>query len=58
LGQIAGPKSEEVQWNKAEFVSSLIRSSVYLGVLLDALGSMSVVDWVAVEDMAGLVLVE
>lgn len=56
LGQIAGPKSERGQWNAAEFVPSLIRSSVHLGVLPDGMGSMSTVDWVSTEDMAGLIL--
>lgn len=56
LGQIAGPKTAQGQWNAAEFVPSLIKSSVYLGVLPASLGAMSDVDWVGVEDMAGLIL--
>lgn len=56
LGQIAGPKSAKGLWNPHEFVPSLIKSSVYLGALPDGLGSMNVVDWVPLEDMAGLIL--
>ncbi|OIW26213.1 acetyl-CoA synthetase-like protein [Coniochaeta ligniaria NRRL 30616] len=56
LGQIAGPKSAEGDWNPHEFLPSLIKSSVYLGALPDGLGSMNVVDWTPSEDMAGLIL--
>ncbi|KAH8903924.1 putative NRPS-like enzyme [Coniochaeta sp. PMI_546] len=56
LGQIAGPKSSEGQWSPQEFVPSLVKSSVHLGVLPGGMGSMNVVDWIPVEDMAGLIL--
>ncbi|KAB5533376.1 hypothetical protein GE09DRAFT_1250624 [Coniochaeta sp. 2T2.1] len=56
LGQIGGPKSAEGYWNAAEYISSLIKSSVYLGILPDSLGSINAVDWMPVEDMASLIL--
>jgi thioester reductase-like protein len=56
VGQIAGPKQKEGMWNPQEFLPSLIASSVYLGILPDSLGPFQVVDWIPVEDVAGLIL--
>lgn len=56
VGQIAGPRSKAGMWNRFEMLPSLIASSVHMGILPDTLGAMDVIDWVPVEDMAGLVL--
>ncbi|KAK7419746.1 hypothetical protein QQX98_003118 [Neonectria punicea] len=56
LGQIAGPKSSEGEWNRHEFIPSLIASSVHLGILPNHLGLSQVVDWIPVEDVATLIL--
>lgn len=56
VGQIAGPRGVKGKWNPQEFLPSLIASSVYLGVLPGDLGVQDVVDWMAIEDVAGLVL--
>lgn len=56
VGQIGGPRGKLGVWNKQEFIPSLIASSVHLGVLPDSIGPIDVVDWVPVEDIAGLVL--
>ncbi|OBT65192.1 NRPS-like protein [Pseudogymnoascus sp. 23342-1-I1] len=56
VGQIAGPRSAKGKWNPQEFMPSLIKSSVYLGVLPQELGPLEVVDWMPIEDVAGLIL--
>jgi thioester reductase-like protein len=60
VGQIAGPRAGgregAAAWKEEEFLPSLVRSSVYLGVLPRDMGSNSVVDWVAVEDVADVLL--
>jgi len=56
LGQIAGPRGPRGEWNRGEFLPSLVRSSVFLGKIPRSLGAMDMVDWVPVEDMAGVVL--
>lgn len=57
VGQIAGPRSNKMgRWNPQEFLPSLIASSVYLGMLPDSLGAADIVDWMAIEDVAGLIL--
>ncbi|KFY47376.1 hypothetical protein V494_00016 [Pseudogymnoascus sp. VKM F-4513 (FW-928)] len=56
VGQIAGPHSAKGKWNPQEFMPSLIKSSVYLGVLPQELGPHEVVDWIPIEDVAGLIL--
>lgn len=56
VGQIGGPRGKMGMWNKQEFIPSLIASSVHLGVLPDSVGPIDVVDWVPVEDIAGLLL--
>ncbi|KAF3069989.1 Iterative polyketide synthase CazM [Trichoderma lentiforme] len=56
VGQIAGPKEGNGIWNPQEFVPSLIASSLYLGVLPQRLGIYQNVDWVATEDVAGILI--
>ncbi|KAL6853214.1 NRPS-like enzyme [Trichoderma novae-zelandiae] len=56
VGQIAGPKKGTGIWNPQELVPSLIASSLYLGVLPQSLGIYQNVDWVATEDVSGILL--
>ncbi|UKZ82971.1 putative NRPS-like protein biosynthetic cluster [Trichoderma virens FT-333] len=56
VGQIAGPKKGNGVWNSQEFVPSLVASSLYLGVLPQSLGIYQNVDWVATEDVAGILI--
>ncbi|KAL7941402.1 NRPS-like enzyme [Trichoderma barbatum] len=56
VGQIAGPKNGNGIWNPQEFVPSLIASSLYLGVIPQSLGICQNVDWVATEDVAGILI--
>ncbi|TWU74321.1 putative secondary metabolism biosynthetic enzyme [Metarhizium rileyi] len=56
VGQIAGAHGEKGQWNPQEFLPSLVASSVHLSILPGDLGPQDVVDWVPIEDVAGLVL--
>ncbi|KAK7417869.1 hypothetical protein QQX98_004344 [Neonectria punicea] len=56
VGQIAGPRSRQGVWNRQEYLPSLIASSLHLGVLPQSLGVQETVDWLPVEDVAGLIL--
>lgn len=56
VGQIGGPRAEKGMWNPQEFIPSLIASSVALGVLPDTCGPGNTVNWMPVEDVAGLIL--
>lgn len=56
VGQIAGPKGRKGVWNRQEFIPSLIASSLYLGMLPRQLGPGDEVDWMPIEDVAGLIL--
>ncbi|KAI1409738.1 acetyl-CoA synthetase-like protein [Hypoxylon sp. FL1857] len=56
VGQIAGSRFEKGLWNKQEWLPSIIASSVYLGILPGDIGVMNEVDWMAIEDVANLVL--
>ncbi|KAI7968613.1 hypothetical protein EIK77_006632 [Talaromyces pinophilus] len=56
VGQIAGPRGEKGMWNKQEWLPTIIASSVRMGKLPYKLGSLDVVDWVPVEDVAATVL--
>ncbi|KAI0120256.1 acetyl-CoA synthetase-like protein [Hypoxylon sp. NC0597] len=56
VGQIAGSRYEKGLWNKQEWLPSIIASSVYLGVLPGDIGVMNEIDWMAIEDVACLVL--
>ncbi|CAK7213836.1 putative NRPS-like protein biosynthetic cluster [Sporothrix eucalyptigena] len=53
VGQISGPLAEDGgQWNPAEWLPSLVRSSLTLGCLPD---SMNTVEWIPVDALAGIV---
>jgi thioester reductase-like protein len=56
VGQIAGPRGEKGEWNRREWLPSLVRSSVYLGLLPKELGALADMGWAPVEDIAGSVL--
>ncbi|KAH8689580.1 hypothetical protein BGW36DRAFT_352001 [Talaromyces proteolyticus] len=56
VGQIAGPLSELGQWNPSEWLPIIIASSIQLGILPRDLGSLDVVEWMPVEDVASTVL--
>ncbi|XDG07124.1 hypothetical protein ABKA04_006739 [Annulohypoxylon sp. FPYF3050] len=56
VGQIAGSRMEKGLWNKQEWFPSIVASSVYLGLLPSNLGIFDIVDWMAIEDVAHLVL--
>ncbi|EFZ01783.1 AMP-binding enzyme [Metarhizium robertsii] len=55
VGQIGGPRGELGMWNKQEYIPSLVASSIHLGMLPDTIGP-SDVDWIPVDDIAGLVV--
>ncbi|KAL8305600.1 hypothetical protein RB600_008472 [Gaeumannomyces tritici] len=58
VGQIAGPRSRRGEWTRREWLPTLVRSSLHLGLLPSDLGGgmAADVDWVPVEDVATLVL--
>ncbi|KAB8225904.1 hypothetical protein BDV33DRAFT_187225 [Aspergillus novoparasiticus] len=56
VGQVAGPRGKKGKWNSQEWLPSLVRSSVYLGVLPDSLGTFGDMGWAPVEDIANVVL--
>lgn len=56
VGQVAGPRGEKGKWNPQEWLPSLVRSSVYLGLLPDSLGTFEDVGWAPVEDIANVIL--
>ncbi|KAI1106718.1 acetyl-CoA synthetase-like protein [Jackrogersella minutella] len=56
VGQIAGSRYEKGLWNKQEWLPSIIASSVYLGALPADIGVSNIIDWMAIEDVAHLVL--
>ncbi|KYK57081.1 NRPS-like enzyme [Drechmeria coniospora] len=56
MGQIAGPRGPRGVWNKQELMPTLVASSLHLGVLPRDVGGHDEVDWLPVEDAAGLVL--
>ncbi|KAI0473627.1 putative NRPS-like enzyme [Xylariaceae sp. FL0804] len=58
VGQVAGPVRRPGLWNRAEWLPSLVASSVHhLGCLPDGLGGFSEIDWVP-SDVLGDVLTE
>ena len=58
VGQIAGPLNSSGTWNKAEWLPSLVISSLHIGAVPDSLGSsQSKIDWVPM-DLLAEVLVE
>ncbi|KAG5981724.1 putative NRPS-like protein biosynthetic cluster [Claviceps digitariae] len=56
VGQIAGSRGEKGKWNPHEFLPSMIASSVHMGILPIDLGTIDVVDWMPIEDVAGAML--
>ncbi|KAL4864056.1 hypothetical protein BDV12DRAFT_205954 [Aspergillus spectabilis] len=56
VGQIAGPRCVKGQWNPREWLPSLIRSSLYLGLIPSSLGALAEMGWAPVEDIAAVVL--
>ncbi|TKX20647.1 AMP-binding enzyme-like protein 1 [Elsinoe australis] len=57
VGQLAGPVEGHGEWNRQEWLPSLVSSSQALGKVPRRLGNMDVVDWVPV-DVAARVMVE
>lgn len=56
IGQIAGPRDENGEWNKQEWLPTIIASSVTLGVLPETIGPFDDVRWMSIEDVALSVL--
>lgn len=56
VGQIAGPSGEKGQWNKQEWLPSIIASSVKIGKLPQQIGGLNAVDWMPIEDVANAVI--
>ncbi|PWY95993.1 acetyl-CoA synthetase-like protein [Aspergillus sclerotioniger CBS 115572] len=56
VGQVGGPRGQHGQWNPQEWLPSLVRSSVYLGMLPDSLGALGHLGWAPIEDVAAVVL--
>jgi thioester reductase-like protein len=55
-GQIAGPTSETGNWQKREWLPSLVASSKHLRVLPATIGSMDTVDWIPVDVLASIII--
>jgi thioester reductase-like protein len=55
LSQVAGPVEKGGEWNRHEWLPSIVASSKYLGVLPENLGTMDIVDWVPVDYCARIV---
>ncbi|KAH8657862.1 hypothetical protein BX600DRAFT_384872 [Xylariales sp. PMI_506] len=56
VGQVAGPRGSGGKWNPQEWLPSLVRSSLYLGLLPDHLGTFDGLAWAPAEDIAQVVL--
>ncbi|KOS48590.1 hypothetical protein ACN38_g483 [Penicillium nordicum] len=56
VGQVAGPRGQQGKWNPQEWLPSLVRSSVHLGLLPDSLGTFEDAGWAPVEDIANVIL--
>jgi thioester reductase-like protein len=48
-GQLAGPSDGRSEWNRHEWVPSLVLSSMAMGMLPDRLGNLDEVDWVPMD---------
>jgi thioester reductase-like protein len=48
-GQLAGPSDGRSEWNRHEWVPSLVLSSMAMGMLPDRLGNLDEVDWVPID---------
>ncbi|CAJ2510882.1 Uu.00g065070.m01.CDS01 [Anthostomella pinea] len=57
VGQVAGPVRQSGMWNRAEWLPSLVVSSIHLGCLPDSLGpQFSEVDWIPSDLLADVVV--
>lgn len=56
-GQLAGPRDRGPEWNKHEWLPSIILTSQAMGVLPEQLGNQDTVDWVPI-DLAAKSIVE
>lgn len=56
-GQLAGPRDHGPEWNKHEWLPSIILTSRAMGVLPEQLGNQDTVDWVPI-DLAARSVVE
>jgi thioester reductase-like protein len=56
-GQLAGPSEEGMEWNRHEWLPSIVISSKARGVVPERLGNQDVVDWVPL-DLAAKTVVE
>lgn len=56
LGQVGGPTTQAGQWNRREWLPTIVESSVKLGVLPDSLGSMAPITWMPVDKVARIIL--
>ena len=57
VGQIAGPVKRRGVWNKAEWLPSLVLSSLHLGAIPHSLGpKFDTIDWVPIDLLAEILL--
>lgn len=57
VGQIAGPVINEAgQWNRQEWLPTIIASSKYLGKLPSSLGSSDIIDWIPVDILSNIII--
>jgi thioester reductase-like protein len=54
-GQLAGPSTGRSEWNRHEWVPSLVLTSKAMGILPDRLGNQDKVDWVPMDWAAKIV---
>ncbi|KAI2717518.1 hypothetical protein CBS147332_4398 [Penicillium roqueforti] len=55
VGQIAGPTSARGQWNRQEWLPTIIATSKAMGKIPDQLGSVAV-DWVPVDTLSNIIV--
>ena len=57
IGQIAGPRNGLGQWNRSEWLPSLIRSSFTIKAIPESLGeALDRVDWLPIDELAPILL--
>lgn len=57
VGQIAGPTTTKGVWNRHEWLPTIVKSSLYLGVLPTGIGAFTdAIDWCAIDPLAKFVL--
>jgi thioester reductase-like protein len=54
-GQLAGPSDGRSEWNRKEWLPSLVMTSMAMGLLPDRLGNQNAVDWVPMNLAARIV---